>query len=189
MIGRTEPNSTKVKVLAVLKGAKPFAEFKAELDRLLEEAAKPQADAAPPASLNAPRRGPEPAPAAAIVAPAPSRVGASRMGSWTRRRGPRLERVLGTAPAGSPVWIAAPQSDPRALALRAGASGRIHESGLARATREALRRAGQARRPTSSPPRTSRRPTSRTVAPGPRRGGLRAHRRERLPPVLRGDET
>ena len=47
MFGRTEPNSSKVKVLAVLKGAKGFAEFKAELDRLLEEAAPKAAD--PPA--------------------------------------------------------------------------------------------------------------------------------------------
>jgi protein-disulfide isomerase len=45
MLGRTEPNSSKVKVLAVLRGAKAFADFKAELDRLLEDAAKPQAEA------------------------------------------------------------------------------------------------------------------------------------------------
>ena len=47
MLGRTEPNSSKVKVLAVLKGARAFADFKAELDRLLEEAAPKAAD--PPA--------------------------------------------------------------------------------------------------------------------------------------------
>jgi len=47
MLGRTEPNSSKLKVLAVLKGARAFADFKAELDRLLEEAAKPQAEVAP----------------------------------------------------------------------------------------------------------------------------------------------
>jgi protein-disulfide isomerase len=41
LIGRTEPGGTQVKVLSVLKGARPFADFKAELDRLLAEADKP----------------------------------------------------------------------------------------------------------------------------------------------------
>lgn len=36
----TEPGSSKVKTLATLKGAKTFAEFKAEIDRLLAEPAK-----------------------------------------------------------------------------------------------------------------------------------------------------
>ena len=48
LIGRTDPDSSKVKVLAVLKGAKAFPDFKAELDRLLEEEPKPQADAPQP---------------------------------------------------------------------------------------------------------------------------------------------
>ena len=39
--------SSKLKVFAVLKGARAFADFKTELDRLLEEAAKPHAEAAP----------------------------------------------------------------------------------------------------------------------------------------------
>ena len=42
LIGRSEPNGNTVKVLAVLKGARPFADFKAEIDRLLQEA-KPAA--------------------------------------------------------------------------------------------------------------------------------------------------
>ena len=41
MLARTDPNSSKVKILAVLKGAKPLAEFKTEIDRLLGEAPKP----------------------------------------------------------------------------------------------------------------------------------------------------
>ena len=41
LIGRTEPNSNQVKILAVIKGARPFMDFKAELDRLLAEADKP----------------------------------------------------------------------------------------------------------------------------------------------------
>jgi protein-disulfide isomerase len=115
MVGRTEPNSSKVKVMAVLKGAKAFADFKAEFDRLLDEAAMPQADAAPGASPNAPIEAP-PA-AAAIVAPVPPRVSASPDGKLDETTRATLERVLSTAPSGSPVWFAAPQSDPRALAL------------------------------------------------------------------------
>ena len=47
LIGRTEPNSNQVKILAVLKGAKAFADFKTELDRLLAEAEKSPSAAAP----------------------------------------------------------------------------------------------------------------------------------------------
>ena len=111
MIGRTEPGSSKVKVLAVLKGAKPFAEFKAEIDRLLDEAARPQAPAAPGATPGAPAGAP-----AAVAAP-PPRASISpegRLGETTRAA---LERVLSTAPAGSPVWISAPRGDPRAGVL------------------------------------------------------------------------
>ena len=43
LLGRTEPRSSKVRILAVLSGAKPFAAFKTEIDRLLIEADKPEA--------------------------------------------------------------------------------------------------------------------------------------------------
>ncbi len=42
-MGRTDPKSSKVTILAVLWGAKAFPEFKAEIDRLLAEPVKPQA--------------------------------------------------------------------------------------------------------------------------------------------------
>jgi protein-disulfide isomerase len=42
LLGRTDPNSTKLRILAVLRGARPFAEFKAEIDRVLVEAEKPE---------------------------------------------------------------------------------------------------------------------------------------------------
>lgn len=45
LIGRTEPEGSTPKALAVVRGAKPFAEFKAELDKLLAEAEKPAAAA------------------------------------------------------------------------------------------------------------------------------------------------
>jgi hypothetical protein len=40
-----------------------------------------------------------------------------------------LERVLGTAPAGSPAWIAAPRSDARAVALAEELSGAFTRAG------------------------------------------------------------
>jgi len=104
MIGRTEPGSTKVRVISVLKGAKPFAEFKAELDRLLEQADKPVAEAAPAAA--APDT---PAP------PAPASI--ARDGKLDDVTRATLERVLATAPAGSPAWISATQADARAVVL------------------------------------------------------------------------
>jgi len=125
MIGRTEPGSSKVKVLAVLKGAKAFAEFKAEFDRLLEEAAKPEAKAAPRASPDAPSQAPVPA----VVAPAPPRVSTSPDGKLDETTRATLERVLSTAPSGSPLWIAAPQSDPRALALAQDMAGVFTKAG------------------------------------------------------------
>ncbi len=125
LIGRTEPNSSKVKVLAVLKGAKAFADFKAELDRLLEEAAKPQAEAAP-AGGTAPDLRPEAAPKAAS-APALAVVAPDGKLDDTTRAS--LERVLGSAPAGSPAWIAAPKSDPRAMALADELSGAFTRAG------------------------------------------------------------
>ncbi len=46
MLGRTDPNSSKMKILASVSGARPFADFKAEIDRVLDEAEKAQADGA-----------------------------------------------------------------------------------------------------------------------------------------------
>jgi len=44
MLARVEPNGAKVRTVAVLRGAKPFADFKAEIDRLLAEPEKVPAD-------------------------------------------------------------------------------------------------------------------------------------------------
>jgi protein-disulfide isomerase len=46
-IGRTDPKSSKLTILAALRGARPFADFKTELDKLLAEPEK-AAEAAPP---------------------------------------------------------------------------------------------------------------------------------------------
>jgi protein-disulfide isomerase len=46
LIGRTDPKSSKMTILAVLRGARAYPDFKAEIDRLLAEPAKPQAEAA-----------------------------------------------------------------------------------------------------------------------------------------------
>jgi DSBA-like thioredoxin domain len=124
MIGRTEPGSSKVRVLAVLKGAKAFTEFKAEFDRLLEEAAKPVAEAAPRAGPDAPAE----APAAAAAAPAPT-VGIAKDGKLDETTRATLERVLTTAPPGSPVWISAPQSDARAVVLAKDLADAFTKSG------------------------------------------------------------
>lgn len=125
MVGRTEPGSSKVKVLAVLKGAKAFADFKAEFDRLLEEAGRPQAGAVPRVSPDAPTE----APAAAVVAAAPPRARTSPDGKLDETTRATLERVLSRAPSGSPAWIAAPQSDPRALALAQDMAGVFTKAG------------------------------------------------------------
>lgn len=45
LIGRTDPKGSKMKILAVLRGAKTFPDFKAEIDRLLAEAEKAQPEA------------------------------------------------------------------------------------------------------------------------------------------------
>ena len=45
MIARTDPGNSKVKVLAVLRGARAFADFKTEFDKLLEEPKPPAAPA------------------------------------------------------------------------------------------------------------------------------------------------
>lgn len=104
MIGRSEPNGSQVKILVVLKGAKAFADFKTELDRLLEEA------------------GP-------TVAAPPARTSIAPDGELDDTTRSSLERVLGTAPAGSPAWIAAPKSDARAVALANELSGAFTRAG------------------------------------------------------------
>jgi len=122
MLGRTEASGSKVKVVAILRGAKSFADFKAEIDRLLEEAAKPQAEAAPP--VDAPPA--QAAPAAPVAAP---RVATAADGSLDETTRATLERVLGAAPAGSPVWIAVPQSDARAVATAQDLAATFTRSG------------------------------------------------------------
>jgi hypothetical protein len=120
MIGRTAANGSKLKVLAVLSGAKPFPDFKAELDRLLAEAAKPEAEVAAG----------EPTPPPAVAGAAPNaRVTPSTSGKLDETTKATLERVLGTAQPGSPVWIAAPQSDARAVALAQDLAGVFSKAG------------------------------------------------------------
>ncbi len=47
LIGRTDPKSSKLTILAAVRGARPFADFKTEIDKLLAEPEK-AAEAAPP---------------------------------------------------------------------------------------------------------------------------------------------
>ena len=47
LIGRTDPRSSKVKIAAALRGARPFADFKTEIDNLLAEPEKPVVAAEP----------------------------------------------------------------------------------------------------------------------------------------------
>ena len=101
LIGRAQPGSSKVKVLAVLKGAKAFADFKTELDGLL---------ARPESELDAPA----PVAAAPRVVP-PAKLGPD--GKLDASNRATLEHALADAPDGSPAWFAAPRSDPRAIAL------------------------------------------------------------------------
>jgi protein-disulfide isomerase len=49
LIGRTDPKSSKLTILAAIRGARPFADFKTELDKLLAEPEK-AAEAAPPSA-------------------------------------------------------------------------------------------------------------------------------------------
>ncbi len=49
LIGRTDPKSSKLTILAALRGARPFADFKTEIDKLLAESEK-AAGAAPSSS-------------------------------------------------------------------------------------------------------------------------------------------
>ena len=183
MIGRTEPSGTKVKVLAVLKGAKAFADFKAELDRLLEEAAKPQADAPkPPAEVAKPQTelvpaggvapGPEAEPKTAAP---PARASLAPGGKLDETTRASLERVLGTAPAGSPAWIAAPSSDARAVALAQELSGAFTRAGW---RVRPVRRTTLAFKPRHLPLRRGRRASGLRAdrRSGPGRGGFRGRR-------------
>jgi protein-disulfide isomerase len=43
LLGRTDPKTSKVRILASLRGARPFADFKREIDKLLGEAEQPEA--------------------------------------------------------------------------------------------------------------------------------------------------
>jgi len=127
LIGRTEPNGKQVKVLAVLKGAKAFADFKTELDRLLQEAEKSPAAAAPAVGA-----GPEKVAAAGSEAEeAPSRATVAADGKLDDTTRASLVRVLRTAPAGSPAWIAAPKSDAKAVTLAREISGAFTNAGWA----------------------------------------------------------
>ncbi len=47
LIGRTDPKTAKLTVLAAVRGARPFADFKTEIDKLLAQSEK-AAEAAPP---------------------------------------------------------------------------------------------------------------------------------------------
>jgi protein-disulfide isomerase len=131
LIGRTEPKTTQVKILAVLKGAKSFADFKSEVDRLLEEVDKPRAAADPagsaaPAGAVAPAEIAEAAPKAADP---PARANVAADGTLDETTRASLERVLRTAPAGSPAWIAAPKSDAKAVTLAKELSGAFTSAG------------------------------------------------------------
>jgi hypothetical protein len=131
MLARTDPDSSKVRILAVLKGAKPFAAFKAEIDRLLEQVSKAEAgepiegDAAI-AGVTGPDAADSPALRPSVTAPSRSAkpVTAKTFESDTIES---LQRVLVRAPEGSPAWITAPRSDPGAIA-RAGDLARIFDS-------------------------------------------------------------
>lgn len=48
LIGRTDAKSSKLTVATAVRGARPFAEFKAEIDKVLAEAEKPAVVEAPP---------------------------------------------------------------------------------------------------------------------------------------------
>ena len=124
LIGRTEGNGKTVKILSVLKGAKSFADFKAELDRLLQEAEKS------PSAAGAAAAAPEKVAAAgAPAAEAPARAALASDGTLDDTTRASLERVLKTAPAGSPAWIAAPKSDPKAVTLAKQISGAFSNAG------------------------------------------------------------
>jgi len=131
MIGRAEPGGNTVKILAVLKGARSFDDFKTEVERVLQQADNPRADAAP-AGAAAPSRAAAPAGVAdaAPSAPAPAaKANIAPDGKLDDTTRASLERVLRTAPAGSPAWIAAPKSDARAVTLAREISGVFTSAG------------------------------------------------------------
>jgi len=107
----TEPGSTKVKTLAALKGAKAFADFKTEIERLLAQPAKAATSPSAMPAAPAPARSPEPV--------------ATK--TFDDKTAATLARVLATAPEGSPVWITAPRSDARAVS-RAEDLGQIFKA-------------------------------------------------------------
>jgi hypothetical protein len=123
LIGRTEPGGRQVKIVSVLKGAKPFAEFKAELDRLMSEADPPRTGANTGAA-----DGPAPE-AGAKAANAQAAAGIASDGRLDETTRASLTRVLSTAPAGSPAWIAAPKSDAKAVTLAKEISGVFTKAG------------------------------------------------------------
>jgi hypothetical protein len=103
MIGRTDPASSQTKVLAVLKGAKAFGDFKVEIDGLLEAIEKGTLEepvVAVPSPPVTPRRTASPAQTRTLDA---MKVAA-------------MQAELVSAPAGSPAWIVAPRTDPDAIA-------------------------------------------------------------------------
>jgi len=98
-LGYTNPGSSKVRTLVALKGAKAFADFKTEIERLLSDTANPEMNLPRDAGARVPSR-----PITPVV---------------TKTLQPEvtetLVRFLAAAPAGSPAWIAAPASDLRAV--------------------------------------------------------------------------
>ena len=132
LIGRTEPGGTQVKVLSVLKGAKPFADFKAEFDRLLSEGDPPRtgANTGAAAPVAAGALAPSGAAAAGTKPADPqARAGVGADGKLDETTRASLTRVLSTAPAGSPAWIAAPKSDAKAVMLAKEISGVFTSAG------------------------------------------------------------
>jgi hypothetical protein len=95
----TDPKSSKVRTLAALVGAKAFADFKTEIERLLSKTANAEMDLPGDAAARAPSR-----PMTPIITK-----------TFRPEVAEKLARVLAAAPEGSPAWIAAPASDPRAV--------------------------------------------------------------------------
>jgi hypothetical protein len=103
MLAKTEPGSSTVRVLAALSGAKAFGDFKAEIDRLLEQIET--------GTLV------EPAATTAAAAPAVRRTASAvQVKTLEADRVAAMQDVLTRAPEGSPAWIVAPKSDPAAVA-------------------------------------------------------------------------
>jgi hypothetical protein len=109
VLARTNPKGSKVRILAALKGAQPFTAFKSEIDRLLEEVEK--AGAGDPVDEEG-ESSAEGVMAVAALRREASPVEAKTLDGSTVEE---LQRVLTEAPEGSPAWIAAPRSDPKAI--------------------------------------------------------------------------